>query len=44
MTWRWAGHIVRIEDGRGAFKKLTGKYMGRIPLGRPIHRWETTLE
>ena len=27
---RWAGHVARMEDGRSAFKILTGK--------RPRHR------
>jgi hypothetical protein len=22
---RWAGHLVRMEEGRSAFKMLTGK-------------------
>ena len=27
---RWAGHIVRMEEGRSAFKILTGKPIGKI--------------
>jgi hypothetical protein len=35
---RWAGHIARMEEGRSAFKILTGTPKG-FPLGRPRHRW-----
>ena len=31
---RWAGHIPRIEEGRSAFKLLTGKPTGNRHLGR----------
>ena len=38
---RWAGHVARMEDGKGAFKILTGKPTGKKkPLGRPRRRWE----
>ena len=35
---RWAGHTARILESRSAFKILTGKPTGKIPLGRPRHR------
>ena len=35
---RWAGHVARIEEGRGAFKILTGKPTEKRPLGRPRRR------
>jgi hypothetical protein len=28
-----------MEEGRGAFKVLTGKTTGKRPLGRPRRRW-----
>ena len=31
---RWAGHEARMEEGRSAFKMLTGKPTGKRPLGR----------
>ena len=37
---RWAGHVARMEEGRSAFKILTGKPTGKRPLGRPRRRWE----
>ena len=32
---RWAGHVARMEEGRSAFKMLTGKPTGKRALGRP---------
>ena len=40
---RWAGHVVRMEEGRSAFKILTGKLTGKRPLGRPRRRWEDNI-
>jgi len=40
---RWAGHVARMEEGRRAFKILTGKPTGKIPLGRPKRRWENNI-
>jgi hypothetical protein len=37
---RWAGHVARMEEGRNAFKFLTGKSTGKIHLRRSWHRWE----
>ena len=34
----WAGHVARMEDDRSAFKILTGKPVGKRPLGRPRRR------
>ena len=39
----WAGHVVRMEEGRSAFKILTGKPTGKRPLGRPRRRWEDNI-
>ena len=35
---RWAGHVAKMEEGRSAFKILTGKTTGKRPLGRPRRR------
>ena len=40
---RWAGHVVRMEEGRSAFKILTGEPTGKIPLGMPRCRWEDNI-
>jgi hypothetical protein len=37
---RRAGHLPRIEEGRSAFKILTGTSRGKRHLGRPRSRWE----
>ena len=31
---RWAVHVARMEEGRNAFKILTGKPIGKRQLGR----------
>ena len=40
---RWAGHVARMDEGRSAFKILTGKPTGKRPLRRPRHRWENNI-
>ena len=40
---RWAGHVARMEEGKSAFKILTGKPTGKRPLGRPRLRWEDNI-
>jgi hypothetical protein len=37
---RLAGRVPRFEEGRSAFKILTGKLTGKRDLGRPRRRWE----
>ena len=32
-----------MEERRNAFKILTGKPTGKIPFGRPRHRWENNI-
>ena len=32
-----------MEEGRSAFKILTGKPTGKRPSGRPRHRWEDNI-
>ena len=32
---RWADHVARMEEGRSAFKILTGTRAGKRPQGRP---------
>ena len=40
---KWAGHVARMEEGRSAFKILTGKPIGKRPLGRPRGRWDDNI-
>ena len=39
----WAAHVARMDEGRSAFKILTGKPTGKRPLGRPRRRWEDNI-
>ena len=32
---RWAGHVARMGEERGAYRVLVGKPEGKRPLGRP---------
>jgi hypothetical protein len=41
---RWAGDVARMEEGRSAFRTLTGKPTGKRPLGRPRRRWEDNIK
>ena len=36
-------HVARTEEGRSAFKILTGKPSGKRALGRPRRRWEDNI-
>jgi hypothetical protein len=41
---RWAGHVARMGEGRGAYSILVGRPEGRRPLGRPRRRWENNIK
>jgi hypothetical protein len=41
---RWAGHVVRMGDRRGAYRVLMGRPDLRRPLGSPRHRWEGNIK
>jgi hypothetical protein len=41
---RWAGHVARMGEGRGAYRSLVWRPEGRRPLGRPRHRWEDNIK
>ena len=40
---RWAGHVVRMEEGRSGLEILTGKPTGKRPLERPRRTWEDNI-
>jgi hypothetical protein len=40
---RWAGHVARMGESRGAYRALVGKPEGRRPLRRPRSRWENNI-
>ena len=41
---RWAGHVARMEEGRGVHKFLVGKPEGKRPLERPRRRWVNNIK
>ena len=41
---RWAGHVVRMGEGRDVHRVLVGKPGGKRRLGRPRHRWEDNIK
>ena len=40
---RWAGHVAKMEEGRRAFKILTGTPVGNILLEKPKRRWKDNI-
>jgi hypothetical protein len=41
---RWAEHVARMGEVRGAYNILVGRPEGRRPLGRPRRRWEDNIK
>ena len=41
---RWAGHIARMRERRGAYRFLVGKPKGEGQLGRLKSRWEDIIK
>jgi hypothetical protein len=41
---RWAGHVARMGERRGANRALLGKPEGSRPLERPRRRWEDNIK
>jgi hypothetical protein len=41
---RWAGHVARMGERRGAYRVLVRKTDERRPRGRPRHRWEDNIK
>ena len=44
IRMRWAGHVARMEQGRGVYRVLVGKPEGKRPLGKPGRRWEDNIK
>ena len=40
---RWAGHVARMSEERGAYRVLVGKSERKRPLGRPRRRWVANI-
>jgi hypothetical protein len=41
---RWAGHVARMGDRRGAYRVFIARPEGKKPLGRPRRRWENNIK
>jgi hypothetical protein len=41
---RWAGHVARMGEGRGAYRGLVGRRESKRPLGRPRRTWEDNIK
>jgi hypothetical protein len=41
---RWVGHVAWMGEGRGVYRVLVGKPVGKRPLGRPRRRWEDNIK
>jgi hypothetical protein len=41
---RWAGHVARMGEERGAYRILVGRPEGMRPLGRPRYRWGDNIK
>ena len=41
---RWAWHVARMGERRGAYGVLVGKPQGKGPLGGPRRRWEDNIK
>jgi hypothetical protein len=41
---RWAGHVARMGEVRGAYNIMVGRPEGRRPLGRPRRRWDDKIK
>ena len=44
LRMRWAGHVAHMGERRGVYWVLVGKPEGKIPLGRPRHRWKDNIK
>ena len=41
---RWAGHVARMGESRGAYGVLVGRTEGKKPLGRPRLRRKDNMK
>jgi hypothetical protein len=41
---RWAGHVAPKGDKRNAYRILVRRPEGKMPLGRPKHRWMNNIK
>jgi hypothetical protein len=41
---KWAGHVAHVEEGRGVYRVLVGRPVGKRPLEKPRCRWEDNIK
>jgi len=41
---KWAGHVARMGQTRGAYRILVWRPEGKRPLGRSRRRWEDNIK
>jgi hypothetical protein len=41
---RWAGHVARMEEGRGVYRVLVRRPESKRPLRRPRRSWEDNIK
>jgi len=41
---QYARHVAYMREYRNAHRLLVGKSKGKMPLGRPRHRWEDNIK
>jgi len=41
---RWAGHVARMWESRGAYRVLLGRREGKRPHRRHIRRWDHNIK
>jgi hypothetical protein len=41
---RWAGHVARMDKGRGVYRVLVGRPEVKRPLRRPTRRGENNIK
>jgi len=41
---RWAEHVARMGERRGAYRRFVGKPEGNRPFGRPMRIWEDNIK
>jgi hypothetical protein len=41
---RWAVHVAHMWEGRGVYRVLVGRPVGKKPLRRPRRRWDYNIK
>jgi hypothetical protein len=41
---RWAWHVVRMGDRKGAYRALVTRHDGKRPFGRYRYKWEENIK